>query len=255
MGKNANNQLTRFSNRVSNYIKYRPGYPIDIIDFLKSTLNLNTSDIIADIGSGTGIFSELFLKNGDTVFGIEPNKEMRHAAEDILKKYENFHSIGAAAENTTLENSCIDFITCAQSFHWFDREQVRKEFIRILKENGWVILIWNSRDDDASEFMFSFEKFINKFSVDYQNVNHKNIDKHIFDSFFKKYNLKVFHNHQDLNLEGLKGRLLSASYVPTEEDPRSKLMINDLEKLFKKFEDHGVVKMIYNTEMYFGKLS
>ncbi len=117
------------------------------------------------------------------------------------------------------------------------------------------MLIWNSHDDETSEFMFSFEKFINKFSLDYQKLNHKNVDKNILDSFFKKYESVVFPNQQEFNFEGLKGRVYSASYVPAEDDHRSIIMIDGLKKFFNKYEDRGIVKMIYKTEIYFGKLS
>lgn len=125
--------LTRFSNRVENYIKYRPGYPVEIINFMMNYLSLKPIDIIADIGSGTGIFSELLLKNGNTVYGIEPNNEMRISAEKILNRYKNFISINGTAESTTLNENNCDFITCAHAFHWFDLMQIKKEFPEYLK--------------------------------------------------------------------------------------------------------------------------
>src|SRR5213595_654680 len=127
----------RFSNRVENYIKYRPGYPDAVIDLLTEECRLTQQSIIADIGSGTGILSELFLKNGNSVFAIEPNAAMRRTAEDLLRKHPKFTSIDAAAEATTLDIASVDFVTAAQAFHWFDRKNARKEFARILKPEGW----------------------------------------------------------------------------------------------------------------------
>ncbi len=247
--------LNRFSNRVVNYIKYRPRYPNAIIEFIIEKLSLKKQNIFADIGSGTGIFTELILKNGSIAYAVEPNTEMRLAAENILGKNKNFISINGTAENTTLKDASVDFITCAQAFHWFDWDKTKIEFKRILKENGSVILIWNSRINEASDFMISFEKFLSDYSIDYQKVNHKNINKEIFQKFFIDYDIKIFPNYQDFDFEGLKGRVLSASYMPLEGHPKYEPMITELEEIYNKYNKNGIVKMIYKTEVYFGKLS
>ncbi len=249
------NSLNRFTGRTANYVKYRPGYPINIIEFFKEELSLTRENIFADIGSGTGIFTELLINNGNTVYAVEPNDEMRLAAENILGKNKNFISINGKAENTTLKNSCVDFITSAQAFHWFDWNKARLEFKRILKENGRVILIWNSRINGASGFMISFEKFVSNYSVDYNQVNHNNINEDVFKKFFSSYEVKNFSNFQELDFEGLKGRVLSASYMPMEGHPQYEPMIIELERIFNEHKKGRIVKMIYKTDVYYGKLS
>ncbi len=248
------NPLKRFSDRVENYIKYRPKYPQALIDFLINDLKLIPENIGADIGSGTGIFSEMLLRNGNKVFGVEPNKEMREAAEKLLNGYPNFISINGTSESTNLEFQSIDLITAAQSFHWFDYPKTKEEFLRILKPNGWVVLIWNSRINDSSSFMNEYENFLLKFSVDYSKISHKNIDDKIFRNFFNTYESKNFSNSQSFDFEGLKGRLLSSSYIPNENNPNFYLMINELEKIFNRNENSGKVGFIYNTEIHYGHL-
>ena len=135
----------RFSSRVENYIKYRPNYPSKIIDFFIDNKLLSKKSVVADIGSGTGILSELFLKNGNKVYGVEPNNEMRKAAEIFLQKYPNFISIDGSAEETRLQEESVDLITAGQAFHWFNTKEAKKEFKRILKSDGSVTLIWNNR--------------------------------------------------------------------------------------------------------------
>ncbi|HZQ47481.1 MAG TPA: class I SAM-dependent methyltransferase, partial [Verrucomicrobiae bacterium] len=147
----------RFSSRVENYIKYRPGYPQGIIDLMRKECQLTSASVIADIGSGTGILTELLLRNQNTVFGIEPNQEMRAAAERLLSSYPQFHSVPATAETTTLPDKCVDLITAGQAFHWFDREKTRQEFLRILKPQGWVALIWNDRNITTHAFFEAYE--------------------------------------------------------------------------------------------------
>ncbi|MFX1268184.1 MAG: class I SAM-dependent methyltransferase, partial [Promethearchaeota archaeon] len=158
----------RFSSRVENYIKFRPNYPSEIIKFLKEKKILIKDSIIADIGSGTGILSEIFLKNGNVVYGIEPNADMRNAAEKLLENYSDFITVDGSAESTNLKGKSIDIITVGQAFHWFDIKQTQKEFRRILKEGGYVILIWNNRKKSDSGFSTEYEKFITKYGKDYK---------------------------------------------------------------------------------------
>ena len=248
------NPLKRFSSRVENYVKYRPDYPISIMNFLKNSLSLKSNNIIADVGSGTGILSEMLLKNDNTVYAVEPNKEMREAAEKLLNRYIKFKSVNATAESTGLESKSIDLITSAQAFHWFNQEKAKIEFKRILKDAGWVVLIWNSRVVDSDEFMIEYEKFLLKFSTDYSKVNHKNISKDIFEKFFKKCYELNFPHTQSFDFEGLKGRLLSSSYAPDENSPGYVPMIQNLKELFQEHQINGVVEFNYTTEVYFGNL-
>ena len=146
------NSQERFSDRVENY-KYRPGYPDQIIISLTQDFGLNQSSAVADIGSGTGILSELFLRNNNKVFAVEPNDAMRQAGERLLSGYTNFTTVSGTAEETTLASSSVDFVTAGQAFHWFDPQNSRREFRRILKPHGRVVLIWNDRRVDSNSFL------------------------------------------------------------------------------------------------------
>ena len=246
--------LKRFSNRVDNYIKYRPYYPDGIMDFFLTELKLKKSDIIADIGSRTGIFTEFLLKKNYKVFAIEPNNDMRGAAERLLSCYNNFKSISGSAESTGLEAGSIDIITSAQAFHWFNFEKTKFEFKRIIKNGGWVVLIWNTREINSNPFMIEYEKLLINFSIDYGRINHSNINESIFQSFFSKYEVAVFPNKQSFNFEGLKGRLLSSWYAPVEDSPGYIPMMNNLTNIFWKYQINGKVDFIYKTEVYYGIL-
>ncbi len=200
----------RFSSRVENYIKYRPGYPDEVIDTLRSECGLTSDSIIADVGSGTGILTEMFLRNGNVVYGIEPNREMREAAERLLKDYPRFHSVATRAEETTLPDHSVDFIVAGQSFHWFDREKARAEFARILRPRGWIALIWNERVTTTTPFLVAYEQLLKDYSTDYEQVDHRRIDDDVIRDFFgsDRFRLKQFKNIQVFDYEGVKGRLL-----------------------------------------------
>ena len=174
------NTITRFDNRVENYVKYRPHYPKAMLDFFRDELNLQKTSIIADIGSGTGISAKPFLENGNTVLGIEPNELMREASRNYLKDFSNFMIINGTAENTTLKDKSIDFIIAAQAFHWFETAKTLEEFRRILQEGGYVALIWNERQLDSNKFLRDYERFLIEFGTDYAEVRHDRITKKNF---------------------------------------------------------------------------
>src|SRR5215203_3908885 len=145
--------VERFSNRVADYARYRPGYPREILSLFESDCGLTPHSIIADIGSGTGKLSELFLTNGNPVFGVEPNALMRETADALLANYPGFRSVNGTAEATTLADSSVDFVTAAQAFHWFDPVVAKVEAARILKAGGWAALIWNDRKLTSTPFL------------------------------------------------------------------------------------------------------
>ena len=247
------NSVERFSNRVENYIKYRPTYPKEMLDLFRDEMNLQTSSIIADIGSGTGISAKFFLENGNPVFGVEPNAAMRAGAEKFLKDFPNFKSVDGTSDNTGLTDKSLDFIIAAQAFHWFDKAKTRIEFKRILRENGWMALIWNERQLDSNDFLREYERFLLKFGTDYAQVRHENISNDILESFFQnKFQKAVFQNSQTLDFEGLKGRMLSASYMPSEKNPLLEEMMTNLKNIFTKYERNDKIEIIYDTNIYYG---
>ncbi len=248
--------LDRFSDRVDNYVKYRLHYPEEVFDFLENEKILNTDFVVADIGSGTGITTEPLLKRGYTVYGIEPNKDMREAAEKILSPFTNFKSFEATAENTTLENNSVNTIVAGQAFHWFDRPKAKEEFKRILKPKGTIVLMWNDRQTDTTDFLKVYEDFLQMFGTDYKEVNHKNTqDEKIFTEFFDgDFKEKIFFNFQDVDFTGLKGRVLSSSYMPNEGHKDFEFMISCLKKIFIRYQEKGTVRLVYDTKIYFGFL-
>lgn len=245
----------RFSQRALYYARYRPGYPSQVMDLLRSECALTRSSIVADIGSGTGILTEMLLKNGNIVFAVEPNPEMRHIAERRLKGYPNLRSIDGTAESTTLAESFVDLITVAQAFHWFNPDKAGAEFRRILRQDGWVVLIWNHRRVDTTPFLRAYEDLLLRYGTDYQEVNPARFDYKILDHFFGKggFRVEVFANRQEFGLEGIKGRLLSSSYVPFEGSPMEEMM-QELERIFFAHQLDGKVAIEYDTKVYYGRL-
>jgi len=246
----------RFSSRVANYVKYRPSYPSAVLDLLVSRLGLSASSVIADVGSGTGISTALLLQSGATVFAIEPNREMREAAEVQIGAASGFRSVDAAAEVTGLADSSVDLVVCCQAFHWFDFELARAEFRRILRGDRWVALVWNDRAVAGSNFIEGYETLLKTYSPEYLDVKHKDLDGSSIEPFFLAGTMTMssFPNSQRFDYEGLEGRLLSSSYAPVAGDPGYEGLIEGLRDLFARYSSGGVVEFPYDTKVFLGRV-
>ena len=245
----------RFSSRVENYVRFRPSYPKEVIDVLRTDCGLIPDFVVADIASGTGFFTRLLLANGNDVFGVEPNKDMRQAGERYLAEFPNFTSIDGTAESTTLPDRSVHLITCAQAAHWLKREEALREFQRILKPNHFVVILFNDRKVKGNPFSDDYEQLVVKYGTDYSEVQRLG---RIFEGvdFFVPYRCekRTLPNYQDFDYESLEGRLLSSSYAPQRGEPSFGPMIADLREIFAKHQRNGRVRMEYDTNIYFARL-
>jgi SAM-dependent methyltransferase len=242
---------------VDAYVKYRPSYPAELLETLRAHCGLTEHSVVADIGSGTGISTRLFLSHGNRVYGVEPNVDMRSAAEGLLSEYPEFVSKNGRAEATGLDPAAIDFVVAAQAFHWFDRDACRREFIRILRPGGWVVLLWNVRLSDTTAFLRAYELLLRQHAEDYASVNHKDVvSESSIAEFFRpgSFGAESFASHQTLDFEGLFGRAMSASYVPELGTPRHAAFAAELRAIFDAHAEDGRVRIEYATRLFWGRL-
>jgi SAM-dependent methyltransferase len=246
----------RFSSRAENYAKYRPRYPREIIETLRDECGLEASFRIADIGSGTGALTELFLQNGNPVFAVEPNSRMREAAEALLGKYPGFRSVAGKAEATTLGDGSVEFAVVGTAFHWFKIDQARREFLRILRPPGWTMLVWNEREFQNKLFPAAYDRLLQCYSVDYAREKHKQVYDTGLGDFFgsQAFFMKTFTTVQQFDFDGARGRLLSSSYTPEPGHPNHEPMIAELRKIFDAHQVDGKVTFEYITRMYCGRI-
>ncbi len=245
----------RFSSRVENYVRYRPGYPLAVIDLLGNECGLSSASIVADIASGTGIFARMLLENGNHVFGVEPNAGMRQAGEGFLRAYPRFISVAGTAEATTLDDHSVDFVTAAQAAHWFDRERARREFIRICRPGGWTVLLWNERRTGSTPFLRAYEQLLVEYGTDYQEVRSERTTRQI-ETFFapSRFQFHTFEYQQQFDYPALEGRLLSSSYTPQPGEARFVPMLRELRRIFDSHLVDGQVGFAYDTRVYYGQL-
>jgi SAM-dependent methyltransferase len=246
----------RFSSRVADYIRYRPGYPPPLIEPMRTVCGLRPEHVVADIGCGTGFLAMLFLTNGNRVFGVEPNEEMRLAGAEYLSEYKHFLSVNGCAEATTLADASLDFITAGQAFHWFEPVAARREFLRILKPHGWVAVIWNDRRISETEFGRAYEDLLVRYGTDYTKVKDAYPEAQDMERFFGQGNFRRHElpNFQEFDFDGLAGRLRSSSYAPKEGQANYAPMMTALRELFDASQESGRVRMNYTTQIYLGQL-
>ena len=247
----------RFTDRVDDYIKYRPHYSPEVVQALRQHCELNPQHIVADVGCGTGLLAKIFLENGNRVIGVEPNANMRRAGEDFLSAFANFSMVAGSAEETTLPAQSADFVIAAQAFHWFRPDSTRREFARIVKPGGWAVLIWHDRDTEATPFLRAYEAFLVQYSTDYTTVAHNKVANYgALQRFFSPDRMRLIlqQTAQHFDYEGLRGRLLSSSYAP-REGPAAETMLRALPDLFKTYAEDGRVTLDYRTNIYFGHLT
>lgn len=243
--------MEKFTETTDYYHQYRPSYPAEIIDILIRDCHLTQEKMIADVGSGTGILTKLFLDHGNKVFGIEPNKAMRQIGEAHLLGYKNFTSVDGSAEKTTLNNQSVDFVTVGTAFHWFDAVRSKLEFQRILRAPKWVVLIWQVRDM-SKPLMQEWEDLIIQFGRDYKNSRAQQFDQTIGDFFAGDWKQHTLDYQQVFDWEAFKGRLFSTSYSLRPGDDKFQDMLDKLRHIFEQYQQNGEVCFDYKTKMYYG---
>ena len=252
----------RFSSRVDAYRQFRPRYPAQVIDLLQQQCGLTRSSIIADIGAGTGMLSEIFLQHGNSVFAVEPNPAMRAACEELRSKYPSLTCIDGSAEATRLPDHCADFVTVGQALHWFNLERARTGFVRILQPGGWCAVIYNERRTGGDPFHDGYERILREFGSDYEAVRGKYPQQQKLEDFFDAKNGATptmqhasFPNAQEFNLNGLLGRILSSSYIPQPSHPRYPAMFRAIKELFSRCQQDGHVRLEYDCALTYGRLA
>ena len=247
----------RFSSRAEDYRRYRPSYPAELIHLLQSELSVNRSSRVADVGSGTGLLTELFLNLGCTVFAVEPNADMRTAAEGQLSGRTGFHSVEGTAEATGLAGASVDLVAAGQAFHWFDPVRTRTECQRILRPGGALAIVWNTRLERANPFLLGFEDLLRTSAPEYLEATHRRIGDDVLNAFFGPagFRYAVLPNRQVLDWDGLLGRVRSVSYIPAAGTPAYEALVTGLRALFDRTCSGGKAVFLYETQVYYGKQS
>jgi len=256
MAEPTRDTVARFSDRADDYVKYRPHYSPEVVQALQQACGLRPQHLIADVGCGPGLLAKIFLENGNRVVGVEPNREMRIAGENYVAGHPNFSMVDGSAEATGLADASVDFVVAGQAFHWFRPDDTRVEFARIVKPEGWVVLVWHDRDTESTPFLRAYEDFVRRYSTDYEQVTHKYLASYdALQRFFapNEMTLILQHNQQTLEFDGLRGRLLSSSYVPKAGEKYAAMML-ELPRLFSSHAENGHVILEYDTKIYYGHL-
>ena len=244
----------RFTVRAEDYSKYRPRYPAALLDLMREECGWTPAAVVADVGSGTGLLTELFLQAGSPTVGVEPNSKMRLAAEAAFAHYSHFTSVAATAEATTLPTHSVDFITVGQALHWFNLPEARREFARILKPGGWVVLVWNTPRTTGTPFAEALQHVWNTHLFNLAADQEEDLFTPLFgpQPYFKRVLPNLDQPH---TFERLLGRFRSSSHAPLPADPRYPAMVADLQTLFDTHQQNGVVLFDHDTDVVWGQIA
>ena len=247
--------VERFDDRVADYVRFRPGYPVGVATLIERELDVAPPADVVDVGAGTGKFTLLLADAGHRVLAVEPNEAMRAEAARLLAKRKNVELVDGTAEHTGLPDECADAITVAQAFHWFDADAARVEFARILRPGGRVFLIWNDRRARPSSLLAEYEALLHEHAPDYEALERREDGNARVRAFFGPGGFRetCFGNRQVLDWQGLRGRALSASYVP-RDGPAHEAFFAGLRAAFERHEEDGTVDFDYDTRVFHGRL-
>jgi SAM-dependent methyltransferase len=246
----------RFTGRVADYARFRPSFPEALLDALPAGI-LSPSSTVADVGSGTGIFSRQLARRVGALYCVEPNREMREHSAAYLAGFPDVRIVDGTAEATGLPAAAVDAITAAQAFHWFDRRRAKEEFIRVLRPGGWVVLLWYERITSGNPFLEGYEALLQRYAVDYREVDHRNITPEIISEFFRPAPVSRLEATmtERMDLAAVKGRIGSSSYTPPEGHPNHAPLIAGVTDLFNRCSRDGAVEFVYTTTAHAGRLS
>jgi len=246
----------RFSGRVEAYRRYRSGYSREIVPLLGERCGLTRDSIVADIGAGTGMLGELFLENGNRVFAVEPNAEMRAACEQLVERYPLLTCIDGTAEETRLADHSIDFIAVGRALHWFDQDKCRPEFARILREGGWVVLASQGPHARTERVVRDFQTILKEHGIDFARLRHRYDIESAARRLFAggEFQEAEFYSTEEMTHEDLEGFVLSLSVTPQPDHPGFPAMRRALQEYFARYQSGGKLRMPVTCKIHFGRL-
>jgi SAM-dependent methyltransferase len=245
----------RFTGRAGHYARHRPLYPAALLETLVADAVLRPGDLVADVGAGTGILSELLLRNGNAVVAVEPNASMRDGLAPLQRAWPSLRVTGGTAEATQLAQASVNIVVAGQAFHWFDPVPAKREFARILRPGGRIALVWNVRDKTSTPFLRGYEAMLDRYAPEYARLKAGPIDLPVLEAFFAPggFEARNFPHHTVYDLAGLEGLLCSTSYAPQPGDASHASMRAELGRLFAANARDGAVTMQYQTQLFFGR--
>jgi SAM-dependent methyltransferase len=248
-----------FAGKAEHYARYRTDYPAGVIDAALAAIQLQRSDVVADVGSGTGMLARWILERGTGVVCVEPEAGMRAVAERQLALVgPQFMSVAGTAEATTLPDSSVDVIVAGNAFHYFDPVRARAEAGRILRRPGRVLIVGHADALTPGPFTQAYGQFLRSIAGTALSAFHQP-DRYTSSlrAFFGSAAVTeadVVQSAHPMSWDALSGRFRSTSLMPQDGDPRQAQVLAGLKDLFDAFAVAGTVELQLGWRYAWGTL-
>lgn len=246
---------TVYSTKAEKYAKFRWDYAEKAIETIFTITQITRHSIVADLGAGTGILTRHFATKAKAIYAIEPNFELRQILTRDLSAIPAISIMVGTAEATQLPDTSVDVLTVAQAIHWFQPEPARQEMMRILKNDGWLVLLRNYGTNRAHNEAIG-NLMTKAFGADFSKVNERPKEKPIRfyygNDAFQKF---VFPFAFRQNWDEFIGSLTTASFMPDEDHPLFQKLETRAREIFARFAQHDYIKVEGETELIIGQPS
>ena len=241
--RSGHSHTERFSGRVEAYLAYRPRFPRGIIAFLREHGALPEDAVVADVGAGTGMLAEIFLEAGHRVIAVEPNAEMLQACRELASQRPALEVVEGTAEATTLPDASVDLIAVGRAMHWFDWPRAHREFERILRPGGWVLVATNGHRDSGAAVSNRLSEILRKWRTDSVEADTRRDFKERLQEFLdtSSWQRTTLHHSMTVDFATLLGYAESLSAIPRPGERGYEGMVAELRAVFAEYQRDGDV--------------
>jgi SAM-dependent methyltransferase len=238
------------------YERGRPDYPTAAIRFAARSFGLRRGSVVVDLAAGTGKLTRALLPTGAAVIAIEPMPGMRRVFRTVVP---TVPVVDGRAEAIPLPDGFADAVFVGQAFHWFRGDVAIWEIARILRPDGALVLIWNTRDDRVrwSRRLTEIVERAGGRRIYAQTRRNGAGWRRPFRrgvSPFTGLQRKVFPHVQTATPSMFLSRILSVSLVAAQPPPVRRRVVRELRDLLAtdpRTRGLPEIELPYRTEVYF----
>jgi hypothetical protein len=145
----------------------------------------------------------------------------------------------------------MDFVTVGRALHWFDYSKALLEFSRIVKPQGWIVVVWLKRKT-STPLLAEYEQLLVAYASEHERKKsvQREMERQLLAGGYQK---RVLDGQWVFDLDRFKGHTLSLSVAPDAGHPNYLPLVEGLETLFRKYQANAQLTFDYETTVYYGQ--